>query len=300
MQDLDYLNTTFGKEHQLWFEANEQGFIMVKMANQYGETTVSTYGGQVVSFCPAAMDHDMFFLSNKAVFSDGSAIRGGVPVCWPWFGDDTSGLGRPSHGFARNQLWKVTKTTVDEEGTLSLTLGLRDNEASLAVWPHAFRLELTVTLGQSLQLALTSYNTGDKAFTISQALHSYFNISHISGVSITGLKGKTYLDKLDNFVEKQQVEELTISQQTDRIYQQADQAIVLNDTGFHRNLAIESGGSRTTVVWNPWDEASQEIVDLESDHFNQFICIETANAAEDMVTIPEGASHTLIARYQYV
>jgi len=292
------LNEQFGINQHLHFELESDGFVMAVLSNKFGSAKVSVYGGQVVSYLPTEAKQDIFFLSEKNNYSPGKAIRGGIPICWPWFGDDVSGYGRPSHGFARNQHWQVSETGINDDGGIYLSLVLTDTESSLVVWPYPFNLLLKVSLTDSLEVALSTTNTGDKPFEFSQALHSYFKVSDITNIVVEGLASKRYLDKLDGFSEKTQSEDVTVSQEIDRIYQDAPRQVFMKDSGHDSKLEITSTGSKTTVIWNPWQEKIKDFSDLNKDNFRDFICIETANAAKDMVNLAAGESHTITASYK--
>jgi len=293
-----HLNEQFGIDQHLRFELESEGFVMATLSNKFGSAKVSIYGGQVVSYLPEGAKEDIFFLSEKNSYSAGKAIRGGIPICWPWFGDDFSGYGRPSHGFARNQHWQVHDSGINDDGGIYLSLLLTDTESSLGVWPYPFNLLLTVSLTDSLGVVLSTTNTGDKPFKISQALHSYVKVSDISSIVVEGLEGKHYLDKLDGFSEKIQNENVIVTQEIDRIYQDAPKQLLMKDSGCDSNLEITSAGSKTTVIWNPWQDTITNFPDLEKNNFRDFICIETANAANDMVNLAAGESHTMTASYK--
>lgn len=297
MQQLELLNSQFAINDTLQFEQDEGGFIMIAINNQFARARISTYAGQLLSYQPLDEDHDLLYLSQQAVYDDGQAIRGGAPVCWPWFGDDRSGLGLPSHGFVRNQLWQVVETSTLNDGSTSVTLLLTDTDESRAVWPHQFELYIEFIVGKKLTISLTTKNTGDKTFSFTQALHTYFNISDIEKVHVSGLASKYYLDKLDKFELKIQQGDIVIDREIDRIYQSAPYMVHLNDAGFERKVAISSTGGHTTVVWNPWSEAVASIKDLDKDSYRRFICIETVNAADDDVVLAAHEQHTLSAVY---
>jgi len=300
MQTEAQLNQQFSIKGQLQFTEEVEGFVMAEISNQYANARISTFAAQVISFLPKNTTEDVLFLSDKVVYKGGKAIRGGVPICWPWFGDDTSGFGRPSHGFVRNQPWLVLASAALSDGRTSITLGLSDSESSRTVWPYKFKLELEVIVGQTLEVKLTTKNVGNKAFSISQALHTYFNISDVDNVSISGLDSKNYLDKLEGFNSKPQSGDVTLTGETDRIYQQAPTSVFLKDTGFNRTINIKSSGSKTTVIWNPWSTSVTKIADLDDSSFRKFVCVETANAADDMVTIQAENEHTITATYEIV
>ena len=297
MQELEQLNSQFGINNVLSFQKNDSGFTMVKIDNEFASSTISVYGGQVLSYKPHNEKEDLLYLSEQSTYQDGQAIRGGTPVCWPWFGDDRSGLGLPSHGFARNQPWKVIQSESLKDGSTVVTLLLTDTDDSLAVWPHSFELYIEFIVGDKLTINLTTKNTGEKAFTYTQALHTYFNISDIEDVNVLGLASKYYLDKLDDFKLKIQEGNISFDKEVDRIYQAAPFRVYLSDPGFKRRVAISSSGGHTTVVWNPWKEAVKSIKDLSENSYRQFACVETVNAAEDFVLLEANEQHTLNAVY---
>jgi glucose-6-phosphate 1-epimerase len=158
---------------------------------------------------------------------------------------------------------------------------------------------LVVTVGKALTVTLVTQNLGETAFTISQALHTYFQIGDIQQVQVLGLDGTTYLDKTDGGTEKPQVGAVTIGQEVDRVYlgvSAAELAIV--DAQLNRQISIQSQGSKTAIVWNPWVEIAKSMADLADEDYRQFICVETANAANDLVTIAPGGEAQLVVVYK--
>jgi glucose-6-phosphate 1-epimerase len=296
MQNIDTLNEQFGIEGQLQF-IEDSGFVMVDINNKYAKARISTYAGQVISYQPHTQQNDLIFLSENAVYQTGKVIRGGVPICWPWFGDDTSGYDRPSHGFMRNQQWQVIGSNVDLDGIATLRLGASSTDETKAIWPYEFKLALEISVGQSLELKLTTKNTGDQEFTITQAFHTYFNISDVDQITVTGLDGKKYLDKLEGFSESLQAGDVTVSEEIDRVFQAVDNDVYLIDKGFERKIAFSVTGCKTTVIWNPWTTVSSRMTDLNNDDYRRFLCVETANTAKDDVTIQAASEHTLAVSY---
>lgn len=297
MQNIDTLNEQFGIAEHLQFTVEEGGFIVANINNQYAKARISSYAGQVLSYQPHNQTQDLVFISDKANYQSGKAIRGGVPICWPWFGDDKSGLGRPSHGFMRNQQWQILASKKDGDGTITLILGFDSTENTKSIWPHDFELRLEIVVGQKLELKLKTRNTGQTAFTITQALHTYFNISDIEKIIVTGLDGKNYLDKLVGFAESTQSGDVLVSQEIDRVFQSVKNDVHLIDSGFNRTITISETGSETTVIWNPWSTAISNIADLDSEHYRHFLCVETANAAKDSIEIPAGKTHSMAVAY---
>ncbi|NJN31787.1 MAG: D-hexose-6-phosphate mutarotase [Synechococcales cyanobacterium RM1_1_8] len=293
---IEQLNSDYGLSQQLTFGEGPGGFPLVEVNNGLAKATISLYGGQILAFQPAAAA-PVLFLSPCAYYAPGKAIKGGAPVCWPWFGPDPEGKGRPAHGFVRNRLWRVIRTETLTSGETQVVLGLNDSEETRAIWNHGFELAIAFTIGTRLQIELTTRNTGDTAFTITQALHTYFAIGDIGQVGIQGLDGTQYLDKVDSGAEKAQTGTLDIAQEVDRIYLDVPPSLVIDDAALGRCIKIDSVGSKTAVVWNPWAAISASSGDLEDGAYQQFVCVETVNAANEVVEVAAGADYKLGATY---
>lgn len=275
------------------------GLPCIDIHNAAADARISLYGGQVLSFRPAGSQDERLFLSERAHYAEGKAIKGGIPICWPWFGADPDHAGRPAHGFARTALWDLQE--VSEPGTdlTRVTLALRDDERWHALWPHAFELQLVIDIGSHLGLAMTTINRGHLPFQLSQAFHTYFAVGDIADVSVDGLQGLDYLDKPRAFERFQQVGAVTFAGEVDRIYQAVAGSVRIDDSGLKQRVDITGTGSRTAVVWNPWADISAAMGDLTDDAYRRFVCVETANAADDVVTLGPGMQHTLAAVYRW-
>lgn len=284
--DLAQLNSDYGISEQLQFIAGKGDFPFVQVTNDQASALISVYGGQVLSFQPKGVAQDVMFLSENAYYKPGKAIKGGAPVCWPWFGPDPEGAGRPSHGFARNRLWQVLGTEALASGETKVVLGFSETEDTQALWPNAFELALEIIVGTTLKLALVSRNKGDAPFNITQALHTYFTVGDITQTTVEGLDGTTYIDKVDAGNVKPQSGPVTIAGEVDRIYQGVPSELVIQDVALNRRILVTSTGNKTAVVWNPWTDISVKMADLEDNDYSRFICVETTNAAEDVITVP--------------
>ena len=290
---LEDLNATHALPHHLSFISGPGGLPFLQVRNAHAEAVVSLYGAQVLSYRPVGAVADVLFLSERASFEAGKAIRGGVPVCWPWFGPDPQGLGRPNHGFARTRLWSVLNTDATPAGETRVALGLRDTPHTRALWPHAFELTLQITVGTTLRLALTTRNTGDAPFQITQALHSYFAVGDIARTAVTGLEGCSYIDNATGAggAVKRQTGAVHIAGEVDRIYTGVPAALTIVDDALQRRTRLSAQGSRTAVVWNPWISIAAGMTDLKDDAYLRFVCVETANGADEVVTVPPGGEH---------
>ena len=282
---------------ELQFIEIEHGFIYAEINNARAHATVSTYAGQLLSYRPKDQQEDLLFVSDKAYYEDGKAIRGGIPICWPWFGPDPEKRGRPAHGFVRNQQWQVSGSESLADGSTKIILSITDNQATRTLWPHPFRLDIEITVGDTLKVELLTYNTGNDSITISQALHTYFRVGEIGKVSVLGLDGINYLDKTSDFDQKTQIGPIAISGEVDRIYTDVSGDLTIDDTSLKRQIAIASSGCSTTVVWNPWVEIAASMADLDGDDFLRMLCVETANVGPETVTIAAGGSYRLTAEY---
>lgn len=291
--DIDKLNKQFGIENHLAFLEADGGFINVHLDNASGKAVISTYAGQVLSFKPDKVSNDLLFVSEKAFFETGKAIKGGIPVCWPWFGPDPQNKGRPAHGFVRNRQWQVISTKAIDEQSTQIVLGLDSDEQTYSIWPYAFNLRIEITVGQSLQINLLTTNTDSKIFELSQALHSYFSTSDITQTQVNGLDGNDYLDKLDDMKRKTQQGSIQFSQAVDRIYTDVKKPVSIYDPVLKQRIVIVSAGSKSTVVWNPWQQQSAAMKDFKDDEYLNMLCVETANAGPDKVKLSPGETYRL-------
>ncbi len=236
-----------------------------------------------------AGEEPILWLSEESDFELGKAIRGGVPVCWPWFGfnEDKS---LPQHGFARTSLWEFVGGDEVDAKTTVLTLRLTHDEKTLQIWHYKFLLELKITISDKLMLELKTTNLDDKSFKISQALHTYFSVSHISEVAIKGLDKKLYLDALTWKMEIQNGD-ITFEQEVDRVYQNVEGEIVLSDK--KREVYIKNSGSSSVVVWNPWIEKTLRMSGMKPNAYENMLCIESANAFDDARVLKPQEEHIL-------
>ncbi|MEM9121273.1 MAG: D-hexose-6-phosphate mutarotase [Cyanobacteria bacterium P01_F01_bin.56] len=296
--DLAQLNQDYGLAGQLKFVEGKGGLPYIEVANGQASALISVYGGQVLAFKPQSITHDLMFVSDNAYYQSGKAIKGGVPVCWPWFGPDPEGQGRPSHGFARNRLWTVKRTETLTNGATHITLGFSDTDDTRALWPYSFALTIEITVGQALAVALVTRNLSDRPFDITQALHTYFTVGDIAQTTVLGLDGTTYIDKVDDQAIKPQTGPLAIAAEVDRIYQGVPNELMIDDRALNRRIRITSTGNQTAVVWNPWVEISAKSGDLTDDAYKHFVCVETTNAAADVVTVPAQGEYRLTATYE--
>lgn len=295
--DLAQLNQNYGLAGQVTFVEGKGGFPYLEVANDQATALLSLYGGQVLAFKPTGTADDLLFVSDNAYYKAGKAIKGGIPICWPWFGPDPEGQGRPNHGFVRNRLWQVKATAALPSGATQIVLGCSDTDETRKLWPYAFELTLEITVGRTLQLVLVSRNLSDRPCDITQALHTYFTVGDITQTTVQGLDGTTYIDKVDNGKVKPQSGPVAIAEEVDRIYQGVPAELMIEDAALNRQIRLTATGNQTAVVWNPWVELSAKSGDLTDDAYQKFICVETTNAADDVVTVPPQGDYRLAVTY---
>jgi glucose-6-phosphate 1-epimerase len=290
-QSIDTLNHHFGLPGVLRFVNGSGDLPVADIQTPQASARVALQGAHLLAWQPAGAA-PVIWLSQAAVFAPGQPVRGGVPVCWPWFG---AREGLPMHGFARTRMWQVRAASTDAAGQVVLRLGLQDDADTRALWNHAFDVELLLTVGATLNLSLVSRNTGDQPFTLTDALHTYFYVADIHQTAVQGLDGCDYLDKVQNFARGRQAGAVEFTGETDRIYVDTTADCVIGDRAAQRSIRISKNGSSSTVVWNPWRD--KVFADMAAGEFQHMLCVETCNAGPDQVTLAPGESHALSARF---
>jgi glucose-6-phosphate 1-epimerase len=295
--DISALNQKFAIAGQLEFVQDAGGLVIARIANALAQASIALQGAHVMTFRPNG-EQPVIWLSPAAKLAPGKSIRGGVPVCWPWFGAHAGESGFPAHGFARTVPWRVAASEALPDGGTRIVFELPQSSIPAAQWPHACRLRNIVTVGKTLAVELVTENTGNSAFEVGEALHTYFAISDVDNMRISGLEGAEYLDKVDNWQRKTQTGAVAIAGEVDRLYLNTGTDCLIEDAGLKRRIRIAKRGSRSTVVWNPWAEKAAKMGDFGSDSgYRGMVCVESVNAAENVVRIAPGESHALHAAY---
>ena len=295
MSSIASLNTHWSHSG-LTFREGSGGFSIATLNHRGSEASVALHGAQVLSYIPSG-ERPVLWCSEHAIYKEGKAIRGGVPVCWPWFADHPDEPSYPAHGFARTQAWTILETSGNQD-EVSLTLSLQQNQDSLKLWPHAFELTLKVILSDTLRLEFEVVNLGLEPFTFTGALHSYFAISAIDQIHVTGLEGATYIDSVDKDARKCQESSIRIAEEVDRLFIDTEATTAIVDQGWNRKITISKSGSHSTVVWNPWIAKATRMNDFGDEEYLKMVCVETANAADNSVTVTAAASHQMVAEIQ--
>jgi glucose-6-phosphate 1-epimerase len=241
-------------------------------------------GAQLLSWHPAGSNRDRLFLSRKADYAHGVAVRGGVPVIFPQFADCGP---LPKHGFARTAPWQLLDHQLDADGAATARLRLTDSADTRQLWPYAFAVELTVSVsGACLQLALQIHNPGTAAFSFTAALHTYLRVEELAQVRVHGLNGLRYRDSVTASEHRETRDSLEIAGEFDRIYLDAPSPLQVHDG--NGRYELQQSGFRDTVIWNPGAARAAALSDLEPEGWRQLLCVEAATVATP-VTLPAGA-----------
>ena len=269
------------------------GLLRVRITGPNAQGEIYLHGAHVTSWQPAGRD-EVLFLSSKSRWQEGQAIRGGIPICFPWFrakGDDAKA---PAHGVVRTRSWELDSIVESQDG-VAVTMFIESDEQTRRWWPAEFRLVHRATFGADLKLELICSNTGNTPLRFEEALHTYNQIADVANVRLQGLEGTHYLDNTDSNKEKTQLGEATIASQTDNAFLHTESAIDLIDPGLHRRIRLQKTNSRTTVVWNPWREGAAKMQDLGDGEWERFLCVEASNIMSAAVTLEPGQEHKVTA-----
>jgi len=227
-------------------------------------------------------------MSTESFFAPGKAIRGGIPIIFPWFGARSDGKPGPAHGYARTSEWTVESTRLFDTGSVEIVLTLSAEDD--------VTVRFTATIGTELGMSLEVSNGGSQPFRFEEALHTYFAISDISNITVTGLENTTYIDKTDNFLKKKQYNEpIRIAKETDQVHLDSTSTCTIHDPDWQRKIVVAKSGSESTVVWNPWSTKTAGMADMAPEEWRKMVCVETANAADNIRTLSPGHSHRLFA-----
>ncbi|MEQ1718721.1 MAG: D-hexose-6-phosphate mutarotase [Hyphomicrobium sp.] len=289
---LTALEARWGRAGAVHFEERFGGLVAV-LTTANANAVVALQGAQVLSFVPAGQD-DVLWLSPAARLGTGRAVRGGVPICWPWFGAHPSDSSKPAHGLVRVRDWQVVGSASSVAHS-RLVMAVAPAAGDGSLWPGGAWLQLEITLTDTLALALATENRGGDVLAITGALHTYLAVGDISNATIEGLSGRPYIDQLAAQVMHGDAAPVTITGEIDRIYQETADTVTVVDHARGRRVNIAKQGSRSTVVWNPWIEKNARLGDLGAEGYRRMVCVETANAGSDVVTLAAGARHRLFA-----
>ena len=294
---LDELKQRFPHPDVRFYQKDQ--LLMIELNNRYGSATLTDHGGTLLSYIPAGGD-EVIWVSETAVYDGGKPVRGGVPICWPWFGPydsqalgaDPSDAAKKGHGVARYEFWQLSSVLSVGDAT-EVVLQLEPNDSIRKAWPLPFELKLIVTLGEKLTMELVGKNCSDRDWVVSEAFHTYFRVGQAEGLAIEGLKKTSYIDKGREGQRFTQEGPLHLELPMERIYLDQQGAVVLDDSANHRRIMMEKVNSASTVVWNPGPEGARGFADMPDDQYAHMVCVEAGNALDNAYPLRAGESHSM-------
>ena len=296
---INALNRSFGIPGIAEVVSGNGGLPKLRVTTASASGEIYLHGAQVTSWRPGNAE-DALFLSEYSRWQDGRAIRGGLPICFPWFRAKADDPKAPAHGFVRTREWRLDSVSVDETGDVILVLSTECDESTRRWWPHEFSLVHRITFGNSLQLELKVRNTGSTPFSFEEALHTYFRVSDAQNVRVRGLDQVAYLDNTDGNREKIQSGDVVFNSATDNAYLNTHGVADLIDPGLHRTLRTAKQNSSTTVAWNPWQQGAASLADLGDVEWRQMACVEASNILSSAVTLAPDQEHSMRATLSIV
>lgn len=268
------------------------GLPKIQIHTASADAEIYLHGAQVTSWRPAGTD-EVLFVSEKSRWEDGRAIRGGIPVCFPWFRAKADDAKAPAHGFVRTKEWHLESITEVSGESVCAYLSTESDEATRKWWPFEFRLEYRLTVGARLNLELRMTNTCKSALRFEEALHSYFHVGDVEQAAVRGLDGAAYLDNRDANQRKRQIGDLRLSAQTDDAFVGAAGPVEIVDEVLGRRLKTEKWNSNSTIVWNPWRDGAGSMTDFGADEWRRMLCVEGGNILDGAVLLEPQQAHML-------
>ncbi len=291
MNDIHSLAARFNTQHAQFVAGNGELAKLV-IAHPLCAGEIYLHGAHVSDWQPAGAEA-VLWVSPQSNYAPAKAIRGGVPICFPWFGPKPADPTAPAHGFVRTRDWKPISVTDDDTG-VHVHLQTRSDAGTLQHWAADFVADYHVHFGATLTMRLVVTNTGGQPATLTEALHTYFHVSDVRNVTVTGLADVEYISKVEGGVRlRQQSPVITFASETDRVYVNTTGTCVIHDEHLGRQIVVDKRGSHSTVIWNPAAKRAGELSDLGQPNWSHFVCIETANALDNAVTIAPGATHEI-------
>lgn len=311
-EKIQDLYQRYGELEGISIECQKE-LIAIGISNKVARAEIFLQGAQVTAYQRHG-ETPILFLSKECQYQQGSPLRGGIPICWPWFGDINKNpielqqqfsaefiASSAAHGFVRDSDWELTNIDIVDDSLTAITLKYSVPKDNSFNWPFAADLVYEVKVGEQLTASLTIKNTDKQPFLFSGALHTYFNVDNVDSVSVKGLDKTKYIDALKNWETFHQQGDITFDSECDRIYLLGkgegnnktldNHPIFLQDQS--RKITIENTGSQSLVVWNPWVEKAERLSQFADDDYKKMVCVETANAMGDVIHLEPNEEHRL-------
>jgi glucose-6-phosphate 1-epimerase len=298
MNSLHLVEKEIAIDPHISFYQDETGLKFLEIENSMATAKIAMQGGHIMSWQPKHAADPVLWLSDHARYIHGRSIRGGVPICWPWFGPHPTDSTLCPHGFARVMPWDLMESYTLENGATRLILQIMHTPVAQRQLSYPYNLSLTIDIGATLKMALTTTNRGNQPFVIGEAFHTYFQVSDVEKIAISGLQDTEYADKVLNYDRHTQHGDIRFDGEFDRVYVNTKADCVIEDPGYHRRIRIAKTGSNATVIWTPWREKAHGLGDMGLDEsWRNMICVESANAMENIVMVSPNQAHVLAVEY---
>lgn len=269
--------------------------MMIEVDTPYASAVITTHGASVLSYIPkqgSSAGKDLLWVSEQAVYDGQKPVRGGIPICWPWFGKSNE-EGLPAHGFVRNRVWHLDKAHSHDNGITEIVLVCDADESSHALWPYAFHLSLRIEVGEKLSMTLTTHNLSGYDLSITEAFHTYFSVSNPQGIEIEGMDNSLLWDKLTNAAPCRQQGAVKVEPPLDNVYLDQSSIVSFDDVALNRRIIIEKQHSDSSVVWNPGPEGVKAFADMDDGAWQGMLCVESGNVLDNAVVIPGESKHSI-------
>ena len=289
--ELETLNAAFAIGDLAQLVTGQGGLPKIQISTPAASAEIYLHGAQVTAWKPSGSG-EVIFTSQHSRWEDGKAIRGGIPVCFPWFRGKADDPKAPAHGFVRTKSWALASIT-QEDDSICVTLTTESDESTRCWWPHDFHLTLRIGVGALLKLELIVSNTGAAPFQFEEALHTYHRVGDVRRASVAGLNGVSFLDNRDENRAKIQNGDIVMIDATDNAYMNTAASLEIADPVLQRRIQIEKRNSSTTVAWNPWESGAKAMADLGDDEWRQMLCVEACNILGGAVTLAPGKEHRM-------
>ncbi len=292
------LDTDFTLKPELKFSEDATGLKFLEVDNTFATAKIALQGAHVMTWQPKTAKQPVLWLSEHARYVQGRSIRGGVPICWPWFGAHPTDSSFCPHGFARVMPWNLIDADTLQNGATRLVLQIIDTPVAKKQLSYPYTLTITITIGESLRLELATTNLGNQPFMIGEGYHTYFEVSDVENIRVTGLENCVFADKIMNYERGIQHGALKFNHEFDKVYLNTSSDCLIEDEGYGRAIRISKSNSNTSVVWTPWADKAHQMGDMgNADEWRKMICVESVNAMENSVMISPNQTHVLTAEY---
>ncbi len=292
MTDIAALHAAFGGDGRFRFDATPGGIPIVDVTTASAVARISLSGGQILGYQISGCE-PVLWLSQLARDEPGVPIRGGIPICWPWFGRPAAAADKPAHGIVRQALWECRRCVAISDSESEIELRLCDSEKTRVLWPFGFELVVCFRIGPTLAVTLSTRNINKEPFMFEEALHSYFAVENSRTITIRGVEGRPYRDATRSLAEGVECKPLRIAAETDRIYNAAHTWSAIDDPGNARTIHIVPSDAASIVIWNPWQAKAKRMSDYGDLEYRQMVCVENGNIRSDRIVLEAGAEHTM-------